>query len=66
MEIVLNIMTDGKFPFASITKVIISDSKHIFAPKFFLYPKPTEAEQIESAKKAYGNQCLKTIFVREE
>mgnify|MGYP000684040483 CR=1 FL=1 len=47
-------MTNGKFPFASITLIKIEQVKPIIAPKYMLYPETTEKEQIESAKKAYG------------
>lgn len=53
MEKVLTKMTNGKFPFATITKITIGQIKPIIAPKYFLYPETTEKEQIESAKKAY-------------
>ncbi len=47
-------MTQGKYPFASIIKVIIHSSKQIIAPKYLLYPETTEEDQILSAKKIYG------------
>lgn len=50
----LTAMTDGKFPFKSITKIKIDKAKPILAPKYVLYPRTTEEEQIESAKRAYG------------
>lgn len=54
MENILTQMTEGKFPFTTITKITISQTKPIIAPKYILYPETTEEEQIESAKKAYG------------
>ncbi len=54
MEKVLLEMTGGKFPFSTITCINIESSKAIIAPKYFLYPETTEAEQIECAKKVYG------------
>lgn len=54
MEAELLKMTQGKFPFSTIIKVIITSSKPIIAPKYILNPETTEEEQIESAKKAYG------------
>ncbi|MEP2280653.1 pyridoxamine 5'-phosphate oxidase family protein [Maribacter sp.] len=54
MEKVLLSLTKGKFPFATITKITITSSKPILAPKYLLYPITTEQEQIESAKKSYG------------
>ena len=54
MEKVLLHLTEGKFPFATITKITITSSKPIIAPKYLLYPHTTEQEQIESAKKSYG------------
>ena len=54
MKKILTKMTEGKFPFASITKVTIEKVKPIIAPKYILYPETTEKQQIEDAKKAYG------------
>ena len=54
MEKVLVKMTDGKFPFSTITKITVEQIKPIIAPKYLLYPNTTESEQIESAKKAYN------------
>ncbi len=54
MEPILTEMTEGKFPFRTITKVTIEQVRPIIAPKYVLYPETTEKEQIESAKKAYG------------
>jgi len=54
MEKLLTTMTDGKFPFSTITKISIDQVKPIIAPRYLLYPETTEKEQIESAKKTYG------------
>jgi len=54
MEKVLTKMTVGKFPFQTITKILVEHAKPVIAPRYILYPKTTEKEQIESAKKAYG------------
>jgi predicted pyridoxine 5'-phosphate oxidase superfamily flavin-nucleotide-binding protein len=54
MEKILSKMTEGKFPFKSITKITIAQVKRIIAPKYILYPETTEIEQIENAKKVYG------------
>ena len=54
MEKALTKMTEGKFPFATITKISVGQIKPIIAPKYILFPETTEKEQIESAKKAYG------------
>jgi len=54
MEKILCEMTDGKFPFVTITEITIEYIKPIIAPKYILYPETTEKEQIESAKKLYG------------
>lgn len=53
MEKVLTKMTEGKFPFATITKITVAQVNPIIAPKYVLYPETTEKEQIESAKKTY-------------
>lgn len=49
----LETITEGKFPFASITKIFIQKAKPILAPRYLLFPETTEAQQIASAKKAY-------------
>jgi predicted pyridoxine 5'-phosphate oxidase superfamily flavin-nucleotide-binding protein len=54
MENILIKMTEGMFPFATITKIIVKQVKPIIAPKYIMFPETTEKEQIESAKKAYG------------
>jgi len=43
-----------KYPFSSVTKIEIVSAKPIIAPSYILYPEITEAEQVESAKRAYG------------
>jgi len=53
MEKILSGMTDGKFPFATITEITLRQVKPIIAPKYILFPETTEKEQIESAKKTY-------------
>lgn len=54
MENELLKITQGKFPFSSITKITIETVKPIIAPKYILYPETTEENQIESAKKSYN------------
>ena len=54
MEKVLLKMTDGKFPFETITQISIEQAKPIIAPRYLLYPETTEEQQIASAKKTYG------------
>ncbi|ASV29869.1 pyridoxamine 5'-phosphate oxidase family protein [Maribacter cobaltidurans] len=54
MEPLLNTMTEGKFPFNTIIKIRVEQAKPIIAPKYILYPKTTEEEQIASARKSYG------------
>ena len=54
METILNKMTEGKFPFSTITEITIKEVKKIIAPKYILYPETTEREQIISAKKTYN------------
>lgn len=43
-----------KYPFSSATKIEIESAKPIIAPSYILYPEITEAERVESAKRAYG------------
>ncbi|CAL2105833.1 putative _PNPOx domain-containing protein [Tenacibaculum sp. 190524A02b] len=54
MEKVLLKITEGKFPFKSITHITIEKVKPIIAPKYILYPDTTEEEQISSALNTYG------------
>lgn len=54
MESKLTKMTNGKFPFSTITKITIEQVKPIIAPTYLLYPETTETEQIESARRTYG------------
>ncbi len=54
MEKILTKMTDGNFPFATITEITVEQVKPIIAPKYILYPETTEKGQIQSAKKLYG------------
>ena len=54
MEAQLTTLTQGLFPFKSITVISITSSKPIIAPRYLLFPETTEEEQIESAKKTYG------------
>ncbi len=54
MEKILTKMTGGKFPFSTITRILVEQAKPIIAPKYLLYPETTEIEQINRAKKSYG------------
>ena len=47
-------MTEGKFPFSSITSISPDSVKPIIAPRYLLYPETTEEEQVQRAKAAYG------------
>ncbi|WP_024769284.1 pyridoxamine 5'-phosphate oxidase family protein [Aquimarina macrocephali] len=46
-------ITGGKFPFATITNIVVKEVKRILAPKYILYPETTEGQQIQSALKQY-------------
>ncbi len=54
MKAPLEAMTDGKFPFSTITKIRAIQAKAIIAPSYFLYPDTNEEQQIENAKRTYG------------
>ena len=54
MKKVLAKMTEGNFPFSTITEITLEQANPILAPKYLLYPNTTEKEQIESTKKLYG------------
>jgi hypothetical protein len=50
----LEVMTGGKFPFATLTLITIEQVKPIIAPRYLLYPETTEETQIRAAEKQYG------------
>ncbi|WP_367390289.1 pyridoxamine 5'-phosphate oxidase family protein [Lewinella sp. LCG006] len=50
----LEVMTDGKFPFATLTLIKIEQVKPIIAPRYLLYPETTEEQQIRAAREQYG------------
>lgn len=54
MEGILTKLTEGKFSFATITKITVEHVKPIIAPRYLLYPDNTEEEQIANARRAYG------------
>jgi len=54
LKTALEQLTGGKFPFNSIFKIAIEQSKPILAPRYLLYPDTTEATQIANARKQYG------------
>lgn len=54
MELELLKLTDGLYPFKTITKITINSIKEIIAPSYFLFPDQTIDDKIKSAKKNYG------------
>ncbi|MEO0777546.1 MAG: pyridoxamine 5'-phosphate oxidase family protein [Bacteroidota bacterium] len=54
MRAVLEKITQGKFPFASLTKIAVTKIKPLMAPSYFLFPDSTERDRIEDAKRSYG------------
>lgn len=56
MEALLVKITEGKFPFSTITAIAVEQVKPIIAPKYVLYPETTVQQQIESAMNTYGVQ----------
>ena len=54
METELLYITQGLYPFKTITKISIQKVKEIVAPSYFLFPDETVEEKIEKAKKNYG------------
>lgn len=47
-------ITEGKYPFKTITQIRVNKTKEIIAPRYILYPDTKEEMQIASAKKTYG------------
>ena len=58
MKAALEQMTQGKFPFRTITSVSVQQSKKIIAPSYYLYPETTEQDQIDDALKSYQVRSL--------
>ena len=54
IERVLLRITEGKFPFKSVFRVMAEEVNPILAPRYRLYPGTTEQDQIESAMMSYG------------
>ncbi len=54
MEKPLTMMTEGKYPFNTIILITITNVNSILAPSYLFYPKTSEKQRIEAAKKAYG------------
>lgn len=54
IERILLEITAGAFPFKSVFRVLAEDVREIIAPRYRLYPKTTEADQIASAMTRYG------------
>ena len=54
MEKKLTAITGGKFPFATITRILISSAKPILAPSYQLFSETKEEDLVADAKKRYG------------
>ena len=54
MEHILSKMTDGRFPFSTVTKITVKTIKPILAPSYLFFPGTKEEDQIKSAKSTYG------------
>ena len=54
IERVLLGITQGKFPFKSVFRVMAEEVSEILAPRYWLYPETTEQDQISSAMITYG------------
>jgi len=54
MKTSLEQITQGNYPFATITKIDITKSKKIIAPSYMLYPDRTEEMRVKNAKRVYG------------
>ena len=50
----LEVMTGGKFPFATLTLITVEQVKPIIAPRYLFYPETTEEVQIATARRQYG------------
>jgi len=54
LKTALEQLTGGKFPFNSIFKIAIEQSKPILSPRYLLYPDTTETAQKARAREQYG------------
>lgn len=54
MTKILTQMTDGKYPFSTITKISVEQVKPIIAPSYLFYPDTKEEEKIKEAIITYG------------
>ena len=46
-------LTEGKYPYPSVTIISAEDIKRIIAPSYFLFPDITENEIMEQSRKTY-------------
>lgn len=51
-------ITNGKYPFSSLTKIKISSSKPIVAPSFKLFPEKSDELRLKQSYKNYGVEPL--------
>ena len=58
MKSLLTEITEGRFPFETITTIVIKSTKRILAPSYLFYPDTTEQEQINNARKQYGFDAI--------
>lgn len=56
METPLLKITQGKFPFSTLTAIVVEQVKPIRAPSYVLYPEITEQQQIARAMQTYKVQ----------
>jgi len=54
IEQVLLEITQGKYPFKSVFRVMAEEINEILAPRYRLFPETTEQDQISSALLTYG------------
>lgn len=47
-------ITQGKYPFTTLTKIEIESIKPIIAPSYKLFPEMSIEERVNSARKSYG------------
>ncbi len=54
IEQILLEITEGKFPFKTVFRVMVEEVSEIFAPRYRLFPETTEQDQVSSAMESYG------------
>lgn len=50
----VDLITQGRFPYSSVTVISVKSVKPIIAPSYHFFPNITEEQHIKQARKSYG------------